>query len=128
MQDGWDNMENQHHFDRLATASLMDVDCPDSEHLAAYILGMLTGNDQLMVAAHVRTCPLCQQLTATCSPPEPRASRRLLARLLPLQPSTGQRRGIRGTVMREYLVAEINMLIELTIAPREIRSGGASGP
>jgi hypothetical protein len=93
----------------LSIASSEEENCPAAEQLAAYILGELSGNEQLRIAAHVRSCPFCQHDMAVSRPPAPR--RRVFARLLPLAFAEG-RRGGSGDVQR-YVAGETT--IDLTI-------------
>lgn len=64
-------MSTQRRLKMLAIASVNTTECPDSERLADYILGNLSDEDQLAIAAHVRSCRLCQHLAVICRPPEP---------------------------------------------------------
>jgi hypothetical protein len=106
-------MDLQHHLEQLAYTSLTDEACPDPDRLAAYILGTLTGNEQLTVAAHVRGCPWCQQHVADCRPPVLRP-RVFVARLLPSLVLEGHRSaGAANT--RRYVGADL--AVDLTIAP-----------
>lgn len=114
-------------LERLIITSLNDDDCPSSELLADYMLSALDPTDQLQVAAHVRDCPLCQQLMAICAPPTaddllqvaaetitPRIRFPLrIAKLLPSAPALGMR-GSEDHV-RHYRSA--NIAIELTWTP-----------
>lgn len=110
-------MTIRNRFERLAFAS-MAIDCPPPEQLADYVLGLLAGNEQLRVAAHVRRCPLCQDDVAIARPPEPAPqagrARTLLARALPAAVGIGRRGGAAGEV-RRFVAADL--LVELTIAP-----------
>jgi hypothetical protein len=107
-------MDKQRRLEQLALASLTEEDCPDSDRLAAYILGALVGTEQLVVAAHVRDCPLCQYDIALCRPPEPR-QRPLIARLMPLALVEGRRSAAYRTNVRRYIATDV--VVELTIAP-----------
>jgi hypothetical protein len=109
-------MDLQSRLEQLALSSLTDDGCPAPDQLAAYILGTLTGNEQLVVAAHVRDCPLCQQDVADCRPPQPRP-RLLIARLLPLSLSEGRRSAVRPANVRRYVGADL--AVDLTITPTE---------
>jgi anti-sigma factor RsiW len=93
----------------------VDPDCPSADQLAAYILGTLTGTEQLMVAAHVRQCPMCQYTVATIRRPEPRR-RTLIATLLPLPVAEGQRRSARQGETRQYQAEDL--IVKLTVARR----------
>lgn len=106
-------MQARPYLERLAIASLDEAGCPSSEQLAAYSLGMLVGNEELSVAAHVRTCPLCTADVAALQPPQRRA--RLIAQLLPPIALVGRRSGSTDNRVRHYLAADLT--IELTIAP-----------
>lgn len=108
-------MNDHHQLELLAWASLTDEACPPPDALAAHMLNLLRGNEQLEVAAHVRGCPLCQSELLLARPPAPRP-RLLVARLLP-----GLVAGVRGpggsAQVRQYRTADL--MIELTIAPTE---------
>src|SRR5439155_634247 len=69
-------MDVQRRLEQLALSSLTETECPDADRLAAYILGTLTETDQLIVAAHARTCPLCQHDIAAGRPLHPFGGRR----------------------------------------------------
>jgi hypothetical protein len=107
-------MDEQRRLEQLAFASLTEAECPDADQLAAYIVGSLSGTEQLIVAAHVRDCPLCQHDIALCRPPEPRP-RSFIARLMPLSMAEGRRGATTRTNMRQYVAADL--VVELTIAP-----------
>ena len=112
-------MRNKYTLEQLALASLA-VDCPPPEHLADYTLGILTGNEQLRIAAHVRQCPLCQEDVAVSQPPEPVPQRvrlrTLLARAVPLALGEGRRSaGGEQRDVRRFVAADL--IVELTIAP-----------
>jgi AcrR family transcriptional regulator len=104
-------MSPRRTLEMLARASLTSEDCPDPDQLAAYILNMLSGNEQLAAANHVRGCPICQEEIALVRPPEPRP-RPLIARLI----SPGLTAGVRGpsvaSRLRQYQAADLT--IELT--------------
>src|SRR5688572_15680855 len=53
-------MEGLNVIEHLAAATLSEHRCPMPEQLAAYTLNMLGGTEHLIVAAHVRICPLCK--------------------------------------------------------------------
>lgn len=106
-------MSDIHRVERLATASLSDEECPAAEELAAFVLAMLDGPAQLRVAAHVRGCPLCQELALICAPPPAPARRPLLARLADLSPAAELRGDADPAQPRRYVAADIT--IELTI-------------
>jgi hypothetical protein len=110
-------MRTPDRIERLAIASLTDEACPPAEDLAAFMLGDLGGVDQLRVAAHVRSCPLCQQLADLCAPPSPPepALRRLIAGLAAPALATGLRGDGGGAQVRRYMAADIS--VELTIPP-----------
>lgn len=101
-------------LEQLAIASLNEEDCPSSDDLAAYGLGLLSGNDQLRVAAHVRICPLCQHDLSVAIPPSEKP-RRLIARPAPLQLAPGRRGTAESRSIRTFVAADIE--IALTIAP-----------
>jgi hypothetical protein len=109
-------MNKRRRLEQLAIASLTEEAHPDVELLAAYALGMLTGTEQLGVAAHVRTCPICTYDLELCRPPEARP-RPLIARLTPLVPADGRRSGANQAYVRQYVAADI--VIDLTIPPPE---------
>src|SRR4051794_3726553 len=98
-------MDKQQKLERMATASLTEEFCPPAEQVAAYTLGMLTGNDQLIVAAHVRLCPLCAADVAASRPPTPRP-RTVLARFLPPMLVEGHRRGEEHSNVRQFVTAD----------------------
>lgn len=105
-------------IEHLLAASL-DVECPPAEDLADVILGFADSALQLRVAAHLRTCPLCQELARACRPPEPRQTLRTwVARLVP-QPAlaAGRRSGGRQSSTRHYIAA--GLTVELTITAAE---------
>jgi hypothetical protein len=108
------NPNEQRRLEQLALSSLTEADCPDADQLAAYILGTLTGTAQLRVAAHVRSCPLCQDDIAACRPPAPRP-RLVLAHLLPLSLADGRRSAPLYQHVRRYVAADLT--VELTIPP-----------
>ena len=107
-------MNERRRLETLAISSLNAADCPDAELLAASMLGILTGNEQLRVAAHVRQCPLCQADMAACRPPPPRPST-FVARLRPLLLAEGRRSAAYRENRRQYVAADV--VVELTIAP-----------
>lgn len=109
-------MKKDRQLEQMAIASLTEEDCPPSERVAAYALGMLTGNDHLSVAAHVRTCPLCTHDIAVCLPPTPRP-RPVIAQLVPLTLLPGRRNLTNDQTVRRFVATDIT--IELTIAPPE---------
>lgn len=101
-------------LEQLATASLTEAFCPPSEKVAAYALGLLTGNDQLVVAAHLRTCPLCAADIAAARPPEPRP-RTFVARLAPPRLTEVRRSSSGASTVQQFVTADTT--IDLTIAP-----------
>lgn len=107
-------MNDRRRLEQLAIASLTEEECPDVERLAAYALGVLTGSEQLIVAAHVRGCPICTHDVAVCRPPEPRR-RFSIAQLVPLALVEGRRSGADQAAVRRYEAA--NLVVELTVAP-----------
>jgi hypothetical protein len=107
-------MDEQRRLEQLAFASLTEAECPDTDQLAAYMLGNLTGTEQLIIAAHIRECPLCQHDVAICRPPEPRPHR-FIARLVPLSLLDGRRSTLYQANIRHYVAADLH--VELTIAP-----------
>ena len=107
-------MNERRRVEQLAILSLTEDDCPDAELLAAHALGLLEGNQQLRVAAHVRQCPLCQADIAACRPPPPRLST-ITARLRPLLLADGRRSTAYRENRRQYVAADV--VVELTIAP-----------
>ena len=108
------NTHERRRLEQLAFASLTEADCPDADRLAAYILGALTGNDQLVVAAHVRDCPLCRHDIAICRPPDPRP-RSVIAQFSPFALADGRRGAVPEANVRRYVAADLT--VELTIAP-----------
>lgn len=109
-------MSEQRRLIRLALASLNDEDCPPTEELAAYALGLLQGTDQLRVAAHARGCPLCQELiVAATPPPQRRPARRSIATLVPGLQALGLRSTSERQQVRQYVAADL--VIELMIGP-----------
>ncbi len=106
-------MDTRSLLERLSLMSLTDEACPSPDQLAAYLLGTLDGAEQLSVAAHVRTCPMCQEDVSRARPPEPRPHR-VLARLLPSFAS-----GVRGSgataFVRQYQAADL--IVEVTFGP-----------
>lgn len=109
-------MDDRQKLEHLAYQSLTEEDCPSTDALADYILGLLTGNDALRVAAHVRACPLCARDVGRCRPAETRR-RPLLARMVPLPLAEGRRSIGANINVRRYLAA--NLAVELTVAPPE---------
>lgn len=107
-------MDEQRRLAHLAYRSINEAECPDSDLLAGYILGGLSGAEQLSVAAHVRRCPLCQQDVAVCRPSAPRP-RLVLARLLPPPLLEGRRSSGFSAQVRQYIAADL--AVDLTIAP-----------
>jgi hypothetical protein len=107
-------MDEQRRLEQLAFASLTEAECPDADQLAAYIVGSLSGTEQLIVAAHVRNCPLCQHDIAICRPPGARP-RFFIARLVPLSWAEGRRGATALSNIRQYVAADL--VVELTIAP-----------
>jgi hypothetical protein len=53
----------------MAIASLNDADCPSTDDLAGYILGLLPSPRKEEVAAHVASCVLCQEIVGRSTPP-----------------------------------------------------------
>ncbi len=107
-------MNDQRRIEQLAIISLNEADCPDADLLAASMLGMLEGNEQLRMAAHVRQCPLCQADSAACRPPPARPST-VVALLRPLLLADGRRSAAYRENRRQYVAADV--VVELTIAP-----------
>lgn len=106
-------MDTRSMLERLSLASLTDEACPTPEQLAAFILKSLDSAAFLTVAAHVRTCPLCQEDVQLVRPPEPNP-RRIIARLLPSF-TIGVRGNQTASLVRKYQAA--NLVVELTFAP-----------
>ena len=50
-----------HHLDQAMIGHFYRSNCLPTETLAQYAFNLLTGSDQLLAAAHVRKCSLCQQ-------------------------------------------------------------------
>jgi hypothetical protein len=107
-------MNKRHRIEQLAIASLTEEACPDVELLAAYALGMLTATEQLRVAAHVRTCPICAYDVSLYRPTELRPQV-LVARPTPFALADGRRSGVNQAYVRQYVAADI--VIDLTIPP-----------
>jgi len=128
-------MDEQRRLEQLALASLNEAECPDADQLAAYIVGSLSGTEQLVVAAHVRDCPLCRHDIALCRPPEARP-RSFIARLVPLSLAEGRRSATAVSNIRRYIAADL--IVELTVAPPDgdfwritgqvLRSGAGLAP
>lgn len=113
-------MNTNESFERSVIASLAGDGCPTSDQLADYTLGILTGNEQLAVAAHVRSCPVCQTLVEVCRPPEPKRQLRrklqtLVAQFVSRAPILNHRSETGREHIRQYVVADIT--IELLIPP-----------
>jgi hypothetical protein len=106
--------QRRKNFDRLMAASFSQAACPDSDQLAAYLIGELNGNEQLVMVAHVRQCPRCRYTLEACRRPEPPQQIRL-AHLLPLPLAEGQRRDGAQEYTYQYVAAD--MVIKLLIAP-----------
>ncbi len=102
-------------FEHLAISSLTDEDCPAADQLAEYLLGTLESQAELRVAAHLRICPLCQQLLDDCRPPEPRR-RTLLAQPLPAPQLLGRRSSSDQTTLRQYAAADLVVQLTITAA------------
>ena len=114
-------------LEHYAIASLRAEPCPDARQLAAYASGTLSGIQQLIVAAHVRLCPLCTHDLELAQLPEladrwPLAERPVarprfaIARLL--EPVlAGLVRSAPGAKedVRQYVAADI--AVSLAIAP-----------
>lgn len=61
-------------FEEFLQAPVVTLDCPPAEELAAFILGLIKGNEQLHITAHVRHCPCCQLAISFATPQESKAS------------------------------------------------------
>ena len=111
-----DEDRSRRKYEQLMFGSLpeVDPDCPSADQLAAYILGTLTGTEQLMLSAHVRQCPMCQYTVATIRRPEPRR-RTVIATLLPLPVAEGQRRSGHHGESRQYQADDL--IVKLTVSP-----------
>lgn len=107
------SMSIRQELELLALLSLGEQGCPDPNELAAYIVGTLTGNAHLRVAAHVRHCPVCQEDMHLARPPASRR-RSLLAQLLPVF-ATGVRSTTTQHLVRQYRAADLTIM--LTIVP-----------
>lgn len=107
-------IDEQRRLEQRAYTSLNEADCPQPDLLAAYALGLLNGNDQLIVAAHVRSCPLCSHDVEICRPPAVRR-RMLIARLMPLPLLEAHRSIGHQEQIRRYMAADVS--ISLTVAP-----------
>jgi hypothetical protein len=123
-------MTKRSRLEQLARASNRAVEHPDTDTLAAYVLDMLSGNEQLSVAAHVRTCPTCRRHIALITPPTPTARTAqigepfplpIIASLLPALSGMSAQRSAHPAAsdddVRKYVAA--NLQVELTISPRE---------
>lgn len=117
-------MAIQQRLERLALSSWSDDACPDPDLLAAYILGTLAGTDQLVVSAHVRGCPVCQQDVIDCRPPELRPRLRI-ARLFSPLAIEGRRSTVSADRVRHYVSADLTA--ELTITLQEGEAWRMSG-
>lgn len=109
-------MDRQRKFDLLGFSSLNNEACPSADDLAAYVLDMLSANDALRVAAHVRTCPLCTADVRASRPPPPKR-KPILAQLLPLALLSTRDTIQSATRTRQYAAADIQ--VDLTIPPAE---------
>jgi hypothetical protein len=129
-------MNTNESFERLVIAGLAGDGCPTSDQLAGYTLGLLTGNEQLAVAAHVRSCPLCQTLVEISRPPEPerqsepggqllKGFQTLVAQLITPLPALNRRSDANREHIRQYMVADI--AIELLIPPPHGESWSITG-
>lgn len=109
-------MDISHRLEQLAPASFSRDSCPSADQLAAYSLHTLTGNEQLRVAAHIRTCPVCEyELFRLASLARP--ERRLIAKLPPDALLASHRSDGSQRHTRYYEAADVR--VELTIAPPE---------
>jgi hypothetical protein len=106
-------MNPRRTLELLARASFTPEDCPDPDQLAAYILNMLAGNEQLAVASHVRGCPICQEELALVRPHKPRP-RPLIARLVAPRVATGMRGASATARLRQYQAADLTIELTLT--------------
>jgi hypothetical protein len=121
-------MNFQERLEHYAIASLREEICPDATQLAAYASGTLSGTQQLIVAAHVRLCPICTHDLELAAIPD-LADRWALAERSIVRPrfaiarlidsiAAGRVRGIQSPKkedVRQYVAADI--AINLVIAP-----------
>lgn len=88
--------------------------CPDAERLAEYVLNELVGNEQLLVAAHLRICPGCQLAVQLATPPTtapfPMRIKSLIAQRVLLPLASGLRSSSAGEPER-YQVGDFAILI-----------------
>lgn len=123
-------MKAKKSLEHWVASSMAGDDCPTSDQLADYALGLLDGNEQLTVSAHVRSCPVCQMLIKVCRPPEPQRRlperiRTLVAQLAAPAAALHRRGDASSEQVRQYLVADI--AIELLIPPPAGESWSITG-
>lgn len=106
-------MNSRKQLERLILEGMTEADCPEPDQLSAYISGTLSSQEQLLVAAHVRSCPLCEADLLLARPPVPRRPV-LIARLLPMS-LQGVRTSSGLLPVRHYRAA--NLAIEIAIIP-----------
>lgn len=106
-------MSIKRSIQQLVAASFDKTQCPSSEQLANYVLGHTTGNEQLQLAQHIRSCSLCQYFINLSIPPNPQP-KRLLAQLIERPLVFGMRSESRPNLLRYYQAADI--AIELLMA------------
>lgn len=105
-------------FEQFLTAQPTTDTCPDLERLAAYTLGELDANEQLVIAAHVRGCVVCQldlslvqPLVAPLARPRPRT---LIARLLPHAPAMAVRGGGAEPERLQYVAEDLHLSLTIS--------------
>lgn len=96
-------------FEKFLHAPVVDIDCPATEKLAAFILGLVSSDDQLSLAAHVRSCPRCQLAVSFASPKDtavhPGMWQQKLKRLL-AYPLPASNLGFRGAEQSQQFQVE----------------------
>lgn len=115
-------MSDRRQLEQALLRSYSEDACPATDALAAYVLGDLSADEQLRLAAHLRSCTACQELTELCAPPAPRPALRtriqsLVAQLAPLAPASGLRGADERTQPRTYFAADL--VIALSVPPPE---------
>jgi hypothetical protein len=105
---------------------LYRIDCPSPMELGDYHLGFVTDSRKLVLAQHVRECPLCTQELANLkeflSSPEPEpnllgAAKVLIARLVGAQAQNGLAPALRGEAKGPLTFEADGVLILLDIQP-----------
>jgi hypothetical protein len=117
-------MKPRQHLELLARASLAEHICPEPDVLAAYMLRVLSGNDELRVAAHVRSCPLCSDELEAARPPAARPPT-VLARPVPVFVP-----GLRGSsvpAIRRYTAPSLGLTVEIALTQSSTGTWRLSG-